>query len=301
MVTGYLHHSYAESLAEFGIPHLMPRSGGWILKRRIPGYPYYDAMGSYPLFMCRDWTQLQVDLADLEDELISLTLVADPFGKYDLAALRSCFDAVVPFKQHFVIDLNYPLDMLGSRHHKYYARRSLRDVLVEVCPNPTEFLGDWIGLYANLRERHGLQGIRAFSEKAFASQMDVPGAVLFRAVSRNSTVGMDWYYSQGEVSYGHLAAFSPDGYRVAASYALQWAAIEYFRGRSRWLNLGGGAGVENTVTDGLSLFKKGWATGTRPSFLCGRIFQREKYSEMAKAKGVCAGEYLPAYRKGEFG
>lgn len=298
-LTGYLNQSYAESLAEFGPPCLLPKSGGWILKRRIPGYSHYDAMGCYPLFMCRDWSQLQADFADLEDELISLTLVADPFGTYDLASLQSCFDVVIPFKKHFVIDFHYPLNKLGSKHHRYYVRRSLRDVFVEVCANPIQFIGDWIELYANLRERHDLQGIQAFSEKAFAMQLDIPGTVLFRAISHNNTVGMDWYYLQGEVSYGHLAAFSPEGYRVAASYALQWAAIDYFSSQVRWLNLGAGAGVESKGTDGLSLFKKGWSTGTRPSYLCGRIFQPEKYSEMAKAKGG-TGDYFPAYRKGEF-
>jgi len=47
-VTGYLHHSYADSLAEFGTPYLLPKSGGWILKRQIPGFTYSDGMGCYP-------------------------------------------------------------------------------------------------------------------------------------------------------------------------------------------------------------------------------------------------------------
>jgi hypothetical protein len=47
-VSGYQHLDYADSLREFGLPHFLPASGGWVLKRAIPGYPYQDAMGCYP-------------------------------------------------------------------------------------------------------------------------------------------------------------------------------------------------------------------------------------------------------------
>ena len=57
--TGYAHPAYAESLAEFGVPRLLPRSGGWILERRIESFPDRDAAGCYPLFSCRDWSRLR--------------------------------------------------------------------------------------------------------------------------------------------------------------------------------------------------------------------------------------------------
>ena len=44
-VTGYLHPGYARSLAEFGTPRELERSGGWLLERAIPGSSYFDAMG----------------------------------------------------------------------------------------------------------------------------------------------------------------------------------------------------------------------------------------------------------------
>ena len=299
-VTGYLHRGYAQSLATFGSPRMLSKSGGWVLKRKIPGYPYYDAIGCYPLFFCQDWSQLRFDLANLQSELVSVTLVADPFGEYELGQLQNCFELVVPFKEHFVIDLDVPLSKLGSKHHRYYARRASRQVLVEVCSEPTEWLASWSGLYANLKRRHRIDGIKAFSDVVFAQQLDLPGTVLFRAIAGNDTVGMDWYYEQNDVVYGHLAAVSPKGYRVGASYALQWAAINYFIGRAHWMDLGGAAGLEGNGTDGLSFFKKGWSNATRTSYLCGRIFQQEKYSRMAEAEGILTTDYFPSYRKGEF-
>lgn len=113
MVTGYLHRDYAESLAEFGEPLLLPKSEGWILKRRIPDFPAFDAMGCYPLFACSDWSRLDSDLDELKADLVSLTLVADPFGNHDVEGLRRCFrDLVIPYKEHFVVDLSLPLPPL---------------------------------------------------------------------------------------------------------------------------------------------------------------------------------------------
>jgi hypothetical protein len=86
MITGYLHPGYAASLAEFGTPRLLPRSEGWILERQIPGSPYSDGMGCYPLFACQDWSQLHADLESIGSELVSLALVTDPFGKYDVTS-----------------------------------------------------------------------------------------------------------------------------------------------------------------------------------------------------------------------
>ncbi len=80
MITaGYAHREYAESLAEFGTPRSLPECGGNILERRIPNFSYHDAMGSYPMFACQNWSRLRADLENIRDELVSLSLVTDPF------------------------------------------------------------------------------------------------------------------------------------------------------------------------------------------------------------------------------
>jgi hypothetical protein len=145
-VNGYLHPRYADSLSEFGTPRELPRCQGWILERLIPGTPDRDAMGYYPLFARQDWSKLHLDLNEMETgELVSLSLVADPF--------------------------------------------------------------------------------RAFSTAAFASQLEIPGLVALRARSAGVTIGMHLWYVHREVAYSHLAAFSPVGYDLMASYALYWSAI----------------------------------------------------------------------------
>jgi hypothetical protein len=301
-VIGYIHPGYAESLAEFGTPRELPRCGGWVLERQIPGFPDHDAMGCYPLFCCQDWTQLSADLEEIGEDLVSLALVTDPFGSYTPTYLQQCFtDTVIPYKEHFVVDLSQqPIDTIVSKSHRSAVRRAMGKVDVEWCPDPTLFLDEWVELFAVLIERHNITGIRAFSRAAFAKQLSLPGMVMFRAVSQGITVGLDLWYVHREVAYGHLVAISPLGYKLRASYALKWYLLHYFVNKVRWVDFGGGAGTTNDGTDGLSQFKRGWSTGTRTAYFCGRIFDHRKYAEIVKAKGVKATDYFPAYRKGEF-
>jgi hypothetical protein len=299
-MTGYMHPNYAQSFLEWGIPRELPKCGGWVLERVIPGFSDHDAMGCYPLFVCHDWSKLHVDLAEIGNELVSLSLVTDPFGEYDLGCLNKCFDLVMPFKEHFVADLNQPISTLVSKSHQSTVRRAMQNVEVEICPDPMLYLGEWTELFEILVERHNITGIRAFSQTSFAKQLNIPGMVMFKAVSKSVTVGLDLWYVHGEVAYGHLVAINPLGYKLRASYALKWHLFQYFADKVRWLDLGGGAGVEIGKRDGLSDFKQGWSSGVRTAYLCGRIFDHERYGEIVKAKGIAATAYFPAYRKGEF-
>lgn len=278
-MSGYSHALYAASLAEFGTPVELPSCGGWILKRRIPGYPNYDGMGCYPLFACQDWALLQTDLENIRSQLVSLAIVADPFGGYSPTYLKQCFqDVVTPFKEHFVVDLRAPAHAFVSEHHRRNVRKALQRISVERCDDPMAFVNDWLELYRHLIGRHEIGGIAAFSEPAFRQQLQVPGLVAFRAEHEGATVGMLLWYIQDEVGYYHLGAYNQKGYALKVSFALFWEAINYFASKGlRWLNLGSGAGA-TTVID--CRFKRGWATGTRTAYFCGRIFDHATYRQI---------------------
>lgn len=301
-MTGYLHPMYADSLAEFGTPHLLPRSEGWIIKRTIPDFPGTgDAMGVYPILVCRNWSSLREDLDDLGNGLISLATVTDPFGDYSADYLRQCFpDVMIPFKQHFVADLRAGAGSVSPSHRRH-VRRASGHVRAEVLENPVEHLLDWIRLYEVLIARHRIRGIAAFSGLAFRKQLQVPGIRAFRACRGNEAVGMILWYRHDDVAYYHLGAYSEEGYRLSASYALFWQAIQHLREEGvRWLSFGAGAGARALDDDGLSRFKRGWSTGTRTAYFCGRIFDRERYCDLVKSLGPITSNYFPAYRSGEF-
>ncbi len=300
-MTGYLHPGYAGSLAEFGKPLPLPRSGGHLLTRQVPNSECVDAMGCYPLFCCQDWARLREDLEELRGEMISVALVTDPMGNYDEALLHRCFDRVVKFKEHFIADLTQPVNELAPKYHRKHARRALRDATMEVLPQPLDGLEDWDHLYAHLVTRHDIKGLRAFSRASFTAQLQVPGIVVFRAAVAGQTVGMHLWYVQGDAAYSHLSAYNDAGYDLRISYALNWAANEHFAGKLRWLVLGAGAGTSAEDGGGLSEYKRGWSTGVRQVYFCGLTLDSLKYESLTRSRGGPATEYFPAYRQGEFG
>jgi hypothetical protein len=300
-MNGYSHPAYAASLSEFGRPRALPRSGGWLLERPITDTPYRDAMGCYPLFACRDWSKLDLDLEELSNDLVTVAIVADPFGDHDPARLSEYFPTLVtPFKEHVVTDLSRSPESFVAAQHRRKARKALERLDVQRCEDATLLLNDWVELYANLIERHGIHGLSAFSAGSFTAQLAVPGISMFRATDGNETIGITLWYTDREVAYYHLGAYSEPGYKLEASFALFWRALEWFSSHGvKWLNLGAGAGLSDS-DDGLTRFKRGWSTGTRTAYFCGRIFDRSKYEDAMRARNITATDYFPAYRKGEF-
>jgi hypothetical protein len=272
-----------------------------ILQRQIPGFPDEDAIGCYPLFSCQNWLELHKDMNALQNEIISLSLVADPFGNYDLSYLQDHFHVITPFKKHYVLNMNKPLRQSVSKHHQYYGNRALRSMQVELCPEPIRFLDEWLELYGNLTKKYKLDKLRAGTRNCFLKQLQVPGILMFRASEAGETIGLQLWYIQNGVAYNHLSATAARGYQVRASYALYWTALNWLVGKVQWIDLGGVPGTGDWGAEGLRIFKKGWANGTRPVYFCGRIFNIKRYSEIARSVKVAPTKYFPAYRLGEFG
>jgi hypothetical protein len=225
-------------------------------------------------------------------------------GEYNPTYLKECFcDIAAPFKEHFVVDLSRPPETFVHPHHRRNSRKALNRMHVEECAQLETCLEDWTTLYTELEARHHITGMAAFSRESFAGQWRVPGLIAFRAVLNGGTVGMLMWYRQENRAYYHLGAHSSLGYETGASFALFDYSLDYFaRQGLAWLDLGAGAGTRADMKSGLSRFKRGWATGTRTAYFCGRILNPERYAAEIKRTGQAASsDYFPAYRKGEFG
>jgi GNAT acetyltransferase-like protein len=294
---GYACSAYAESLSEFGTPRQLVESGGWLLERAIPDTDLRDAIGCYPIFSCSDWSRLHLDFDALGEELVSLSMVPDPFGDYDVEYLRESFrDLVVPFKQHYVIDMERPLDDTVSRHHKVAIRKAQRKIQTEVCLEPHAFLDEWITLHQHLVRKHSITGVRAFSRQAFAQQLQTPGIVVLVAKHNDEVVGAQLWIQQRNVAFGHVLAFTDVGYKLGASYALYWFALNYFSDKVRWCDIGGVAGNSDSASRGLHQFKEGWTRELRTAYFCGRILNPSRYNALVE-KNAFSDKFFPAYRQ----
>lgn len=302
---GYLSESYARAFGDHAVARYLPRSGGWMLERRVEtGRPHaelLDAMGAYPLFCCSNWSALGGDLAELGARWVSVVLVTDPFAGTRESELEKTFDLVVPFKSHFVADLSLPISDFVSVRRLRQARKALASLEVEVHRGlPVEpTLSECWNLYADLLRRRGVTGIRAFSRTTFECMARVPGAVFLVARAAGRAVGMHFEYAVDGIVYGHLAAYDAEGYRRGAAAALHLAEIEHFLPLARWIDWGGTPGLASDLDHGLATFKRGFSSHERPTYLCGKILDEPTYRTLCADREPTS--YFPAYREGELG
>lgn len=296
---GYLHPLYAQSFSEIGEPMYLPNAKGWLIKRKIPGTPYYDGMGCYPIFTCKSWDGLKEDLNNLKKDLISVALVTDPFAENKFDHFKEIFPICYTFKHHYITNLQQPTDDFISKKTRKHVRRALREISIEHCKTPLEFLTEWHFLYEGLIKRHNISDIRTFSFQCFEKQLSVPGIEMFLARLGDLVVGAELFYIMNNVVYAHLVALSKIGYQCNASYALDWEAIQHFAGKFHYLDHGSGSGL-GQKEDGLTFYKNRWSTEERPVYFCGIILDSRLYSDITYSPEVESTDYFPAYRKGEY-
>jgi hypothetical protein len=296
---GYMHPGYAKTLSQFGEVAELPRSQGWFLKRPISGSDAFDGMGCYPYLTCRDWSQLASDLEAWGGDLVSFAAVPDPFGDYTRLDLQRAFpDRVVHFKDHYIADLTLPREQVISRHHRKGVRKALKHVDVEFIAHPLQVLEKFTELFNISILKFNIKGIKAYSRDALSRQFALPGTFMSIARYGGEIVAAHIYMLHNDVAYAHLAAADETANRVGAAYALYYRDMEFFADKVRWIDWGGEAGL---ARDGsLCSFKRGWATGTRPVYFCGRIFDHGRYDEIVRGRDPRQTAYFPAYREGEF-
>lgn len=260
--------------------------------RPIPGTPYEDAAGCYPLMPMAPDADLDGGLEELASAgAVSFVAVTDPHHALPVGDLAARFAVCRPFKTHFVIDRAIgPLRF--SKHHRYEVRRAERACTVRTAPL-AEVCDLWCALYATVIARHGITGAARFSARFFKALSLQRGCLAFLAEAEGETVGASLWLRHGDVAYYFLNASSEEGYVKGAAYALMSAACSHF-GDCRWINLGGVAGAHDDLARGLARFKKGFANATADSHLIGAVLNPDLYA-MLTGNRPDRG-WFPAYR-----
>ncbi len=299
-MAGYRHPLYAESFSEIGTPIFLPKSRGWLIKRKIPGTDYFDAMGTYPLFFCEDWDYLVDDIISLSDELIAVSFVIGPLEVFPVNAFQNFFDVLYKYRPHYLLDTKLPIEEVVSSGRRRDVLKALQKVKVEKFLSPNIDLDEWCLLYQELVNKHQISDFRAFSRKSFQKQLAIPDTHFFRVAKNEEIVGGALFYLQDDTAYYHLAAQTKKGYDLHASYAAMWVAINILSNSVHWIELQGGRSLTDEVIDGLSEFKKGWASLKKKSYFCGKILNHDRYHEILNKRYIPDTNWFPVYRSGEF-
>jgi hypothetical protein len=269
----------------------LPNARTHVLLRPIPGTAATDAMGCYPLCVFESNDRVAEDFAALAGAgLVSLVLVTDCLTQPGRDFLDTHFDHVREYKTHYLFDC--ALGGRPSKHHRDGVRRANRACTTRVV-DLAQHLDGWGACYDTLRHRKGLGGLHDFSRAYFQQLARLPELVTIASFVDDELVSAHLFLRWRGRLYSHLAASSPRGYEVEASFAIYAAALERF-GEDHVIDFGGGAGLAD-AEDGLAAFKRGFANSQRRNFVCGKTLDPDTSARLAAAGPASAG-FFPAYR-----
>lgn len=287
----YASHAYALSLAHIGEPLAVPEWGGCVLTRPTPQGARRDATGPYPLTAISPKADIAAGVERLRAAgLVSVVLVADDRLRPSMDAMEDGFDFARPFKSHFLFDRHLgPLEL--GKHHRYELRRAQERVQAREIVL-AEHLAAWRDLYGQLAARHGLEGLHAFPAAHHEALAALPGLRAFGAFVDEQLVSAHLFVTHDGYGVSHLAASAPQGYATGAAYAVNHLAVVELTD-CEVINFGGGAGFSETPNDGLVRFKRGFSNRVAPSYLCGKVLDRDAYERLGAGRDSA---FFPAYR-----
>ena len=195
-------------------------------------------VGATPCFSASDWGRISSDLRLLENRIVSLTLVTDPFGDFTRESLEEIFHRVRHYKNHLISDLFQSPDTFVSRHHLREWRLAKRVVEVETCERPVDQLDDFEAFYSDLITRHGIKGNSGVFSRRVRDSIFAPGGGAVSGATRGSGCRRTLVVRAGRRGIQSPAASSEQGYRSRAGFALYGHALRWFANRVRYLDLG---------------------------------------------------------------
>lgn len=298
----YTTETFAKSLFHIGEPIFVPAWSTYVLKRPISidgNIVGSDAIGLYPITILPASADVKSGLDFLRyTGLISIVIVLDDFHRPSMEALNNNFYLCKKLKTHYIFDPNKG-SISYDKHHRYELRQAHKTVRPEVI-DLSQYLNEWISLYASLSDRHHLSGSHDFQIEHFKALSKMEGIVTFGGFVDNQLVSCHIWATYEGLAHSHLAASNEKGYEVRAAYALNDLALDHFKDCSI-VNFGGGAGFSDEMS-GLSKFKKGFSNRDADAIICGEILDQTRYDALnALNGGSIKTKFFPAYRAPQHG
>lgn len=257
---------YAQAFEEPGIDSLyIPEWRTHVLVRKAPGLSQVrHATGLSAHSSLAPDCDLKGGLARLQREgIATISLITDPLWSPDLRLLQEAFESCRPFKENYFIDRTLGPLRIRKRHRNVINNAKKMVQIKRVCL--ADFLDRWWELYHEHRRSRVV--VSSASRKRFGMLAHVPELEVFAAYSENEIVAMTIWLRFNEILYYLDGASSEKGLAISAPYAGFAHVIDHFSD-CRYIFLGGAADFRSLPSDGLAVFKRGFANASVRDYLC---------------------------------
>jgi hypothetical protein len=257
---------YAQAFEERGAySFYVPEWGTYVLVRKAPGLGLVRHATGLPAHSSLDPDcDLKGGLLRLRREgIASISLITDPLCSPDLKLLQGAFESCRPFKENYLVDR-----ALGPLHIRKRHRNTINNAnrLVQISPvRLADFLNCWWGLYHEHRKTRVV--VYPASRKRFEMLAQLPELEAFVVYFEKEIVAMTIWLRFNEILYYLDGVSSERGLAISAPYAAFAHAIDHFSD-CRHIFFGGSADFRSLPSDGVALFKRGFANASLRDYLC---------------------------------
>lgn len=266
----YCSESYARAWEEPGVERLYVTAWNTYVLVREGQAGVRQATGVRPYGSLDPSCDLRVGLDALREAgIASFSVITDPMWCPDISPLRASFDVCRPFSECYVVDRQANVRIRKRHRNRINQARcvgEIHDVSL------TDYFDRWLELYKDKVDRR--QILRPFTRDYFEQLTLFDGLRTVAVVADGEIVTMSLWISHQDTMYFHDGASSTAGMAISAAHAAFAYVIET-AADCRFVLLGPPAGFGEEQSDGLAVFKRGFANVSVVSYLCSATLSLE--------------------------
>jgi transposase-like protein len=259
----YCSEPYARALEEPGVERLYVAVWDTYVLVREGQAGVRQATAVRPLGSLDPSCDPHIGLEALREAGIALfSMITDPMWCPEVSPLQAAFDICRPFKKYYVVDRE--ADIHIRKRHRNRINQARRTAEVHDV-SLTDHLDRWLELYRGNVDRRRIH--QPFTRAYFERLTKLDGLRTVAVVSGGEVVTLSLWIPHQDTMYFHDGASSDAGMAISAAHAA-FAHIIDTAADCRYVLLGGSAGFRDESSDGLAVFKRGFANASMISYLC---------------------------------
>ncbi len=192
------------------------------------------------------------------------------------------FDFFVEDRPTVFVDLKKAYEIIYKAYHPTL-RRNLKKasknnlIFLKLEPN-SENIRRFLHLYYMTMKKNNAHSFYFFPESYFDKLFNLQNTKLFGVEFKGQIVNMVIILESFPFCYYHLGASDPEYYFLNGNPFLFDQLIKFYQQKFKIFYLGGGA--TPAPDDSLLRFKRKFSPDTKPFFIAGKIFNKEKYDHL---------------------